>query len=244
MKKPRFLYQFGLKEFKEFGTMRALRIMLLSMILAETLVHGIAERFLAYFGVHSSLWAGFLDALVLFTILAPVYFHLMKRLDRACQAAAENVEEQFSRLLDNLNAFAYSVSYNESTLSWTPVYIGGAVANATGCGPSEFAGNDQLWFSLLHPDDKPKFLDSRRQMVETRKPAACLYRLRQKHSKDYRWVEDRAIPQLDESGKIVGILGIVRDETNWTQAEQLRTTLSMAVEQAAESILITDPAGT
>lgn len=59
----------------------------------------------------------------------------------------------------------------------------------------------------------------------------------------HRWVETHAVPFRDEWNKIVALLSITRDITDRKIAEAERERLLTAIEQAGESILITDTAG-
>ena len=46
------------------------------------------------------------------------------------------------------------------------------------------------------------------------------YRIRNKNTGEYRWVEDRSEPELDTKGRVVGIWGIVRDISERQKLEQ------------------------
>jgi two-component system cell cycle sensor histidine kinase/response regulator CckA len=58
-----------------------------------------------------------------------------------------------------------------------------------------------------------------------------------------RWVHDRAFPIRDENGNVQLMTGVARDITDRKKAESSQMLLTTAVEQAAEGVIITDPAG-
>jgi len=58
------------------------------------------------------------------------------------------------------------------------------------------------------------------------------------------WASSTKMPMRDDAGKIIGIMGISRDITARKLVEESHTRLATAVEQAAESIVITDVGGT
>jgi len=58
------------------------------------------------------------------------------------------------------------------------------------------------------------------------------------------WASSTKIPMRDDTGKIIGVMGISRDITERKLGEESHARLATAVEQAAESIVITDIGGT
>ena len=58
-----------------------------------------------------------------------------------------------------------------------------------------------------------------------------------------RWVETVKVPYHDHTGKTIGVMGIFTDITKRRLAEQVQRRLATAIEQAAESVVITDVGG-
>ena len=58
-----------------------------------------------------------------------------------------------------------------------------------------------------------------------------------------RWILVTKVPLRDPDGETIGLVGIARDVTRWRQAEAQLRKLSRAVEQSANSIVITDLEG-
>jgi PAS domain S-box-containing protein len=57
------------------------------------------------------------------------------------------------------------------------------------------------------------------------------------------WASSTKIPMRDDSGEIIGIMGISRDITEHKLVEESNARLAMAVEQAVETVVITDTDG-
>ncbi|MEE9118486.1 MAG: PAS domain S-box protein, partial [Calditrichia bacterium] len=78
----------------------------------------------------------------------------------------------------------------------------------------------ELWFRTLHPEDVPVLMESTQQIFASKKPGIRKYRLRHKHTAEYRWMEDKVVPQIDDAGKVVGYYGVARDITERKRAEE------------------------
>jgi len=59
-----------------------------------------------------------------------------------------------------------------------------------------------------------------------------------------RYLEISAIPRVDSANQVVGLIHIVRDITEPKRAEAARERLSVAIEQAGETVMVTDAQGT
>lgn len=102
-------------------------------------------------------------------------------------------------------------------------YCNSRLLDYTGFPAHEITGDN--WIKLIHPDDVERAAGIWRSCVATGAP----YRVevRTKHVRDgtYRWCETRALPLLDEQGRILKWHGTVVDMHDWKQAqEDLRKT--------------------
>jgi PAS domain S-box-containing protein len=109
--------------------------------------------------------------------------------------------------------------------------------------PDDFKDGSLLFESLVHPDD----LDRIGNEVETytkegRRSFQQEYRLVTSEGQ-IRWVDDHTWVYRDSDGKIVSYQGVLLDITARKRAEEERTRLAAAMEQAAEAIVITDKEG-
>jgi PAS domain S-box-containing protein len=75
------------------------------------------------------------------------------------------------------------------------------------------------WFEAIHPDDREEATRAWRDAVAGRRPLATEHRLRRRDG-DYRSMEVRAVPVLDDQGQIREWVGAHTDITDRVQAEE------------------------
>lgn len=97
-------------------------------------------------------------------------------------------------------------------------------------------------FEEVHPDDRPMVMATFRKTIETGVGRRIVYRLRGT-DENVRFIESQGNVILDAEGKPEKVIVVGRDITDRIRAEEERTRLFSAVEQAHEAILITDAAG-
>jgi PAS domain S-box-containing protein len=86
------------------------------------------------------------------------------------------------------------------------------------------------WMVLIHPDDLSMAKDFRQQSLATNQPFEMTYRMK-KYTGEYYWFLTRAVPLIDESGKLVKWLGTSTDIHQQKEVqEKLSYTLLKLVE--------------
>ena len=108
-----------------------------------------------------------------------------------------------------------------------------------GIGPSYVRDRDG-WVALVHPDDRKDLIAYRRDRVRNRHANFDReYRIVRHGDGATRWVRDFSRIEYDAGGRAAYLFGIVQDITGRKNAEDRLLTLSAAVEQSPESIVIT-----
>lgn len=74
------------------------------------------------------------------------------------------------------------------------------------------------WADLIHPEDLPRFRKKTATAEAVRQPYEQEYRLR-RHDGEWRHIEDRAAPRIDEEGQFSGWIGICFDVTDRLEGE-------------------------
>ncbi len=116
-------------------------------------------------------------------------------------------------------------------------YISPSCIAISGFTPEQFYNDPTLSLRQIHPDDRAALRNLEAQLQKG--PVRCDLRILHKDG-HVVWTEQNLIPVFDSSGQRVAVEGVVRDISDRKKAEEERGRLSSAIEQAAESVIITD----
>lgn len=75
------------------------------------------------------------------------------------------------------------------------------------------------WADGLHPEDRPRCLETVREAYEVRQPFTIEYRVL-RHDGQYRWISDHGVPRYDGEKKFLGYIGSCVDVTERKETEQ------------------------
>jgi len=104
--------------------------------------------------------------------------------------------------------------------------------------PAELVGKTDFDF---HPEKNAKQNQAdEAEILRTGQALIAKEMRRTQHDGSEKWDSTTKMPLYDEDGRIIGTFGITRDITEHRRAEEERLLLMQAIEQAAESIVITD----
>ncbi|HTN43381.1 MAG TPA: PAS domain S-box protein [Nitrospiria bacterium] len=129
-------------------------------------------------------------------------------------------EEELRKILTNIDEIVYSIQVGGDPLASTVQFMSPRTEDIVGYRPEEFIEDEGLWARILHPDDVPAVTESTRKFLEERTTGIREYRLRRKETEEYRWVEDKIVPQVGESGTVIGFFGVARDITERKRVEE------------------------
>ncbi|MGM0444057.1 MAG: PAS domain S-box protein [Fibrobacterota bacterium] len=99
------------------------------------------------------------------------------------------------------------------------------------------------WLEGVHPDDMDRCKKIYTESFDARHPFSMDYRLL-RHDGVYRWMQDDGTPRYNSQNQFIGYIGHCLDITDRKHAEERLKRLQLAIEQVAETIVITDVDGT
>jgi PAS domain S-box-containing protein len=79
---------------------------------------------------------------------------------------------------------------------------------------------DTAWQAGIHPDDRPRCLETYQKSLQARESFTITYRLRQ-FDGSYRWVLDTGVPRMAPGGSYLGHIGSTIDITEQKRAEDI-----------------------
>jgi PAS domain S-box-containing protein len=139
---------------------------------------------------------------------------------RRAENALRESEARHRLVLDHIDELVYMlVGSMHERFAGSVRIVSGRVEGITGTHPDEFRGDPFLWFKLIHPEDMERMRASTEQIYRTGRAQTREYRIRNRLTGEYRWIEDHAVPQIDPSGQVVGLFGVGRDITDRKRSE-------------------------
>jgi PAS domain S-box-containing protein len=162
---------------------------------------------------------------------------------RASERGGATTQLQASQrlLAEIVDALPVRVFWKDRNL----VYLGCNAAFARDAGlaaPRDIIGKTDQ--QLVWGAQASKYTDDDRQVVESGRPKLLIEEPQTTPEGRTITLLTSKVPLRDASGNISGVLGTYMDVTPMKRAEQSAARLAMAVEQAAETIMITDASGT
>lgn len=142
----------------------------------------------------------------------------------------QSSEQRFIRLARATQDVVFRYHVSPDGVSFD--YVSPTVTDITGYTPQEFYDTPSLWRNLVHPEDR-ELLDS----IEIKDLVQLPLTLRWiKKDGEVIWGEQRLIPVLDSSGKVMAVEGIVRDNTFRKQSEEALENLQNLYQQLFSNI--------
>jgi len=123
--------------------------------------------------------------------------------------------KQLYRLVaDNSNDWIYLINPDQKLL-----YVSPSSERITGYLPTEFINNQELFFNIIHPDDREQVKPHLQNLDEDPQSHFIEFRIITKEGK-IRWIDHSCLPAYTEDGKFSGRAGTNRDITDRKEAEQ------------------------
>jgi PAS domain S-box-containing protein len=126
-------------------------------------------------------------------------------------------ERSYEDLMLFFNAMD-EVFFSVDSINRRVIQISNGCEKLYGHKPAEFLANNRLWFELMLPEDRHIVADED-EILERGGKVNKRYRIVRKDGA-IRWVENKIIPCLDETGRLTRIDGITWDITSRKEAEE------------------------
>ncbi|GAB7022150.1 PAS domain-containing sensor histidine kinase [Salidesulfovibrio brasiliensis] len=155
---------------------------------------------------------------------------------KRAEAARKESEQRFRSI-----AAASPVGILITDLHGNPAYANDRFLSMAGCSLIELLGSG--WTRVVHPDDRANVRNAWIGGVTQSRDTQVEFRLAAE-GRGERWVVGQAVAMRNSDGEMVGIVATLTDITATKRAEARNRRLAAAVEQAAETVIITDTEGT
>ncbi len=138
---------------------------------------------------------------------------------RKTEEALRISEDAYKRVVDQVDEIIYSVSYDGDFTKGTTEFVSAQVEKILGYKPNDFHHNPNLWFSIIHPDDIQLVEQQTQRSFETKRFDVRTYRMLNRLTNEYVWIEDHPNFLFDEDENIIGFFGTSRDITEGKKAK-------------------------
>jgi PAS domain S-box-containing protein len=150
-------------------------------------------------------------------------------------------EERFRQLTDNLRQVFWMIDVSSHKL----IYVSPAYEEIWGRTCQSLHANNMDWIEAVHPEDRQHVSEAVR-IRQNKGDYDAIYRIVHPDG-SIRWIQDRAIPIRDESGKIFRLAGLAEDITKrkegWDALYESEAHKSAIMRVALDAIITIDHAG-
>ncbi len=137
---------------------------------------------------------------------------------KSAEEALRESEQRYKRLISSVTDYIYTVRVeNEHAVETT--HGPGCVA-VTGYAPEEFAVDKELWYRMVHEDDRKTVIERASRALRGEAVPTLKHRIIHKDGA-VRWVRNTVVLRKEANGKVVSYDGLVSDFTERKKAEEL-----------------------
>lgn len=119
-------------------------------------------------------------------------------------------QKRYQRLLESVTNYAYTVSFEEGESTETVHQYG--CEKVTGYTPAEYNLTPDLWYSIVHDDDRSLVLDMAQRILTESGKLELEHRILHKDG-SLRWVKNTLVPCRDMEGTLLAYDGTISDIT-------------------------------
>ncbi len=132
-------------------------------------------------------------------------------------------EVLLKNMVNNMNTLLFNIKdgfFSADVLNNSLIFLSKSHEDIYGYSQKDFFDNPNLWFEVIHPDDK-KMIQEKMLLLANGETTYDEHRIIRKDGKIV-WVEGKVTPLLDENGKLIRLDGLVSDISKRKKAERLK----------------------
>jgi PAS domain S-box-containing protein len=171
--------------------------------------------------------------------LALAFAHTL--MQTRAETALRTSKERYRELLATVTSYCYSVEIRHGSVVATK-HSAGCLAT-TGYAPEDYASDPNLWFCMVHPDDREMVRRHVGKVLAGEDVPPLEHRILHK-DRATRWVRDTIVCHRDAAGQLIRYDGLVEDVTERKQAEvtqqESEERYRLLFHEAAEGIALAD----
>jgi PAS domain S-box-containing protein len=137
-------------------------------------------------------------------------------------------ERHFRDLLASVTSYMYTVVM-ESGRAVSTTHGPGCLA-VTGFSAEEYAAAPDLWYRMIHPDDRQTVLDAAHLVLTSKATTTFEHRIQHKDG-SIRWVQTTLVPHVSCEGQLLSYDGVITDITERKRTEEKILRLNEELEQ-------------
>jgi PAS domain S-box-containing protein len=132
------------------------------------------------------------------------------------EESLQQSEERLGNLIRNINEYVYSVHFHGGVVN--SAFHSPQSVKVTGYEPGEYEADPDLWYRMIHPDDRARVLDFFNDVMANQRPEPIEHRVVHRDGST-RWISNTTSALFDEYGKIARLDGFILDITARRTAE-------------------------
>jgi PAS domain S-box-containing protein len=144
-------------------------------------------------------------------------------------------QERYNRLLNHLTDYIYTVKVENGVAVET--YHGPGCLAVTGYMSEDFESNPELWYSMVHEDDREKVLQQAKYALAGIDMPPLEHRIYHRNGQ-LKWVRNSIVLSKNEHGKLLYYDGLINDITDRKIAEELTEIKQKQLIQADKMVSI------
>ena len=130
-------------------------------------------------------------------------------------------EERYRIILNNIDEIVYQIEFEDNNFFNGKIsFVSPKTETIMGIKQEEFYNNPSIWLESLHPEDIELTKESTLKILKSGKSELRDYRIKNKITEKYHWIEDRITPLYNDKNELIGMVGVARDITDWITAKK------------------------